>query len=114
MIDEEFGPNSMGIIIQCHDDGTMDVVVGHNFDEDMDEDLNRSMLSLLQGLNLFLKHHPDLLAAHGAMFNELKQTWGDEFDEDDLRVNFSPDEALPTKANKDENVIPFKQKPRVH
>ena len=114
MIDEEFSPNSMGIIIQCHDDGKLDVVVGHNFDEDMDEDLNRSMLSLLQGLNLFLKRHPDILAAHGAMFNELKQTWGEEFDEDDLRVNFGTDENLPSTGHPGDNVLPFKQKPRYH
>ena len=61
-----------------------------------------------------LKHHPDILAAHGAMFNELKQTWGDEFDEDDLRVNFGSDEDVPLQANNDENVVPFRLKPRVH
>lgn len=114
MIDEEFSPNSMGLIIECQEDGKMDVVVGHNFTDDMDEDLRRAMLSLLQGLNLFLKHHPHVLAAHGSMFNELKQTWGDEFDEDDLQINFGPDETPPSTANKGDNVLPFKQKPRYH
>ena len=109
---DDFSPNHMGVVIHCQDDGSLEIVVGHNLKDDFSEELGHEMLNLLQGLNLFLKHHPQILYAHGAMWRELKETWGDEFDEDDLEmmIDFEPDPELEQAVNRTDNVVSFSKK----
>lgn len=111
---KEFSPNHMGVVVHCQTDGSIEIVVGHNFDKDFDEELGDQMLNLLQGLKLFVKHHPTLLAAHGSMYRELKNIWGDEFGEDELIIDFEPDDELVDKVNQPENVVPLTKGRRVH
>lgn len=113
MTDDIFKPNQMGVLIDCHEDGEIAVCVGHDLDEDFDEEMAEFYLNLLMGMNLFLKHHPTVFVAHGAMFREMKNIWGDEFDEDELDIEFEPDQELIDAINPGSNVIQFNKK-RMH
>lgn len=111
----EFETDQMGIIINCHEDGKIEVAVGHELSDEFDDEMADFYLNLLMGMNLFLKHHPTVLVAHGGMFRELQQTWGDDFDEAELDIEFEPDQellkSLDTSPNS--NVIQFNKK-RMH
>jgi hypothetical protein len=85
--DTPFLENQMGLIINCQADGYVEVEIGHNFSEDMDDLEVDNYLDLLSGLNALLEHHSDFVAHFGHMTRTMQaaneasvREWGEVLD----------------------------------
>ena len=101
----ELPENTMGIIVACKDTGEMEVMVGHNFSEDFDEQASRDFELMLEGLNYFMKYHSELLHQIGDLQYLAAQAL--DIQEADQVVDFQADKALTERVKSSSNVVKF-------
>ena len=97
--------DTMGIIVACKDNGEMEVMVGHNFSPDFDEQAATDFELMLEGLNYFMKYHSDLLHQLGDLQRLAAQAL--EISEPDQVVDFQADKALTEKVKSGSNIVRF-------
>jgi hypothetical protein len=79
--------NTMGIIVGCQEDGTMNIMVGHNFADDFDKNAAFDYEMILDGLNYMLKYQTEFMHQIGEMamlagkgLDEAEQEMIEEYD----------------------------------
>ena len=97
--------DTMGIIVSCRDNGEMEVMVGHNFSPDFNEQAATDFELMLEGLNYFMKYHSDLLHQIGDMQRLAAQAL--DIQEADQVVDFQADKALTEKVKSGSNIVKF-------
>ena len=109
-MEDEFAENQMGMLITCSSSGEIEVLFGHNCDDDFDTEAMSGYLQLLGGLNVMLKHFPEMLTMLGGTY-AMTQKYMDE--EARAADDFSTDEDW-VKAmldpNEPTNVVQFSKK----
>jgi len=101
----ELPENTMGIIVACKENGEMEVMVGHNFDADFDDQAATDFELMLEGLNYFMKYHSELLHQLGDMQRLAAQAL--DIQEADQVVDFQADKALTERVKSSSNVVKF-------
>ena len=95
----------MGLIIGVQEDGSMEIMVGHNFSPDFNADAARDFECILEGLNYFMKYHPDLLHQLGDLQQLAAKALN--LEDPDQVVDFQADKALTDKVKEASNVVKF-------
>lgn len=104
--DKVLPPNTMGIIATCKEDGHMDIMVGHNFEEDFDKYATYDFEMILDGLNFFLRYQTEFLHQIGEMAMLAGKRLDDE--EAEYIAEYERDQAEAAKEKSDKsNVLKF-------
>ena len=86
--------NTMGIIVGCKEDGTMNIMVGHNFADNFDKHAAFDYEMILDGLNYMLKYQTEFMHQIGEMamlagkgLDEAEQEMIEEYDRKQAEVD---------------------------
>ena len=97
--------NQMRLVINCGEEGDMDVETAYHFADDFDKETASFCIDLLAGLNFYLRHHPEVLGSVGAMHQMMIQV-GKTLDEEG-KIEW--DDEILSPFEDSASVIPFKK-----
>ncbi len=98
--------NTLSLVMQIHDDDTVNVIAACNISDSMDEDNAHYYVNLLHGLQEVLPMMSDHFSEVGAKTRIINMIMGDD---DEADIAFEPDQEL-LEAIAAKKVVSFKKK----